>query len=57
VLSRDLISYLLDAAVRLVFDVRPKYKNELFIIKCILLLDVVNVVLAIYGAKILLNNK
>ncbi len=61
--SRDIISYLLDAAVGPVVDDRSKFKNELFIIKYMLLLDirppvdVVAVVLTIFGAKILLNNK
>ncbi len=56
-------SFLLDAAVRPVVDDRSKFKNELFIIKYILLLDVrppvevAAVVLTIFGAKILLNNK
>ncbi len=50
-------SFLLDAAVRPVVDDRSKFQNELFIIKCILLLDVrppvdvVAVVLTIFGAK------
>jgi hypothetical protein len=61
VLSRDIISYLLDAVVRPVVDDRSKFQNELFIIKYILLLDVrppVDVVaLTIFGPKILLNNK
>jgi hypothetical protein len=61
VFSRDIISYLLDAAVRPVVDDRSKFQNELFIIKYILLLDVrppVDVVaLTIFGPKILLNNK
>jgi hypothetical protein len=61
--TRDVISYLLDAAVRPVVDDTSKFKNELFIIKYILLLDVrppvdvVAVVLTIFGAKILLNKK
>jgi hypothetical protein len=49
--------------VRPVVDDRSEYKNELFIIKYILLLDVrppvdvVAVVFTIFDAKILLNNK
>jgi len=49
--------------VRPVVDDRSKFYKELFIMKCILLLDVrppvdvVAVVLTIFCAKILLNNK
>jgi hypothetical protein len=56
-------SFLLDAAVRPVVDDTSKFYNELFIIKYMLLLDVrppvavVAVVLTIFDAKILSNNK